>query len=693
MTIQIPPIGDRNWADEMEQVINHVNHMQDTVGFTPPSNPLNDKQPINTALTQLAGLAPADKDVIQRSGSTWVTRSPERIGTDIKLTGTSGLQTFRSAYANRHYAKCNVIFMGASEAEGYNGPTNFYQSVVPQLNAQLQADRPGGVGFIYPQPFITPVPSWWPCQLTGASGGNNGFFFEFGPNHLCFFIDGTATLTYTVIGTDVDVIYGRGPATGTIGVSIDGGAVTNISTFNAGTIVGVRQRFSLGASGTHTVTITHVSGSAGFIEGLDVFDGDTTTGTVVHRVGGTGFSTFEWQNFASPHWWAQSMAAFSPHLVIISQGANDMAEGRTTAQFKTDLQTVITRIRDAVSGVDPDFVLHAIYAPTGTDATWPNYVQAMREVADADTKVSFFDQSAYMPSGTDNTLALTTDGSHPTAKGAAFMAENLAAFLLDGSSARRNEFPDLLTIAKLLPANNDVIQRKSGAWANRTPAQLKTDLTLVKGDVGLGNVDNTSDANKPVSTAQQTALDAVRRPGYPSAQGYGFVAVSVGEYNGASAGHFALQGATQYCRVLIPAGSAIAKFAARVSVAGVTKGSNINSFAVYTDAGVLVDSTADDAALFASTGWQSKSLGTPIAAQSTDRYVYIGIAHGFTGTVPSVLYNTVVHATFTDGTSVFGTAIPRRCFFSTGVTAWPASITPASHGSTSGQFIPVIAVG
>ena len=32
-------------------------------------------------------------------------------------------------------------------------------------------------------------------------------------------------------------------------------------------------------------------------------------------------------------------------------------------------------------------------------------------------------------------------------------------------------------------------------------------VTLAKGDVGLGNVDNTSDANKPVSTAQQTALD------------------------------------------------------------------------------------------------------------------------------------------------------------------------------------------
>lgn len=33
-------------------------------------------------------------------------------------------------------------------------------------------------------------------------------------------------------------------------------------------------------------------------------------------------------------------------------------------------------------------------------------------------------------------------------------------------------------------------------------------VTLVKGDVGLGNVDNTSDLDKPISTAAQTALDA-----------------------------------------------------------------------------------------------------------------------------------------------------------------------------------------
>lgn len=36
---------------------------------------------------------------------------------------------------------------------------------------------------------------------------------------------------------------------------------------------------------------------------------------------------------------------------------------------------------------------------------------------------------------------------------------------------------------------------------------LKAWTTLDKSSVGLGNVDNTADANKPVSTAQQTALN------------------------------------------------------------------------------------------------------------------------------------------------------------------------------------------
>jgi len=59
-------------------------------------------------------------------------------------------------------------------------------------------------------------------------------------------------------------------------------------------------------------------------------------------------------------------------------------------------------------------------------------------------------------------------------------------------------------------ATNATFLRGDNVWAAApvTSVASKTGaVTLVKGDVGLGNVDNTSDANKPVSTAQQTALD------------------------------------------------------------------------------------------------------------------------------------------------------------------------------------------
>lgn len=63
---------------------------------------------------------------------------------------------------------------------------------------------------------------------------------------------------------------------------------------------------------------------------------------------------------------------------------------------------------------------------------------------------------------------------------------------------------DLTDIAGLSPSNDDIIQRKSGSWTNRTPAQFKTDLSLTKSDVGLSNVDNTSDATKNTASAVLT---------------------------------------------------------------------------------------------------------------------------------------------------------------------------------------------
>lgn len=56
--------------------------------------------------------------------------------------------------------------------------------------------------------------------------------------------------------------------------------------------------------------------------------------------------------------------------------------------------------------------------------------------------------------------------------------------------------------------NNKITKTKAGSISDVvTIATIKTALNLSKSDVGLGNVDNTSDANKPISTATQTALN------------------------------------------------------------------------------------------------------------------------------------------------------------------------------------------
>ena len=63
-----------------------------------------------------------------------------------------------------------------------------------------------------------------------------------------------------------------------------------------------------------------------------------------------------------------------------------------------------------------------------------------------------------------------------------------------GGSVTANDITDAGTSGK------DVLRAS-------TVAAIKTVLNLVKADVGLANVDNTSDANKPISTATQSALN------------------------------------------------------------------------------------------------------------------------------------------------------------------------------------------
>ncbi|MFZ1301708.1 MAG: hypothetical protein WAQ27_04030 [Candidatus Microsaccharimonas sp.] len=72
-------------------------------------------------------------------------------------------------------------------------------------------------------------------------------------------------------------------------------------------------------------------------------------------------------------------------------------------------------------------------------------------------------------------------------------------------------------ISATVPTSGQVLTATSDTtaiWQNPASAPVTTvagktgAVSLVKADVGLGNADNTSDANKPISSATQTALDA-----------------------------------------------------------------------------------------------------------------------------------------------------------------------------------------
>lgn len=69
-----------------------------------------------------------------------------------------------------------------------------------------------------------------------------------------------------------------------------------------------------------------------------------------------------------------------------------------------------------------------------------------------------------------------------------------------------------VTITQPTVNNSTITIQKNGtnvdSFTTNAASGKNINITLSKGDVGLGNVDNTSDLNKPISTATQTALNA-----------------------------------------------------------------------------------------------------------------------------------------------------------------------------------------
>lgn len=184
------------------------------------------------------------------------------------------------------------------------------------------------------------------------------------------------------------------------------------------------------------------------------------------------------------------------NIVIASGGATNL-DGLTDVVISSPINGQ-TLVYDSLSAVWRNLLLTAADVGASPISHTHSSSQITDFQAAVDTRVQLIVDAAPSALDTLNELAAAL-GDDP----------DFAGTITVALSNKQPLDSDLTTIAGLTPANADVLQRIAGAWANRTPAQLKIDLSLSKTDVGLANVDNTSDANKPVSIA--TAVSIAQR--------------------------------------------------------------------------------------------------------------------------------------------------------------------------------------
>jgi hypothetical protein len=116
--------------------------------------------------------------------------------------------------------------------------------------------------------------------------------------------------------------------------------------------------------------------------------------------------------------------------------------------------------------------------------------------------------TAPTPTVGDNSQALATTAF--VAAAVAAISTGVSSFKTRTGAVTPANDDYAVTMLQAIAANSFVGNNTAAAARPivLTVAQVKALLAYVKGDVGLGNVDNTADSAKPVSSAQQTALNA-----------------------------------------------------------------------------------------------------------------------------------------------------------------------------------------
>lgn len=394
----------------------------------------------------------------------------------LSLDQGRALRTFRGSYLGGVTNNpTDILIVGGSFEEGYgttlmtNGWTNVFRDVlrgfaqpkglagggsVPASNASYQAGVGNYFGYSPKGRYTGGADGTYPDSPIIAASGTFNTYAGQGLGLRTLAVANGASYTLEFFGTGADLLYSTNPVYGNWTWAVDGGGATTVIPTAAASF-GNRVQIRNLARGRHTIVVTQTtagSGGAGAIhEGAAFYDGDETSGIRVWQAAHSGYKATD---FATTTTWASSIQTWNmPDLVIINLGFNDVMTNvspRTAAQVKTDLESIITLVKNRVStlgGPTPSFVLmstfNVVTAGSTPVDTLENLFKVYYQIAQADADVCVFDYQRWfgLPSETSQSTRggiLVADGLHPTDSGSAIIGGALANFVLDSSERMRD---------------------------------------------------------------------------------------------------------------------------------------------------------------------------------------------------------------------------------------------------------------
>jgi len=218
-----------------------------------------------------------------------------------------------------------------------------------------------------------------------------------------------------------DVYYLSANAVGTYGFTATGGTAVNVttSTSSQGTYKATAVAGSASASNTLTVTCTGKC----YVIGIEPFN-STVRRVRVATAGMNGSASSNWTptgNFSA----TQAMQTYAPDLFVTSLGINDAGVSQTTANFNSNMTTLIA----AQKAIGSDVILMS-YPPSSItpNSTYePLYIPYLSAIAAANN-LAFID--TYNAFGAVWQTTLMGDPRHPNDYGYIDWARSVAAFLL-----------------------------------------------------------------------------------------------------------------------------------------------------------------------------------------------------------------------------------------------------------------------